>query len=74
MLVPYSPHIVGQEGPHQPHPDHQEEADKDEAGLHSWRGERREAEDPVARGSTLSIQVQSCQILKVLAEVDGSLE
>ena len=36
---------MGQEGPSQPHPNHQEEANKDDAGFHSWRGsERREAE------------------------------
>lgn len=44
--LPYSPHIMGQEGPCQPHPNHQEEADKDEAGLQSWRGsERGDSED-----------------------------
>lgn len=37
---------MSQEGPCQPHPNHQEEADKDEAGLHSWKGsERKDAED-----------------------------
>lgn len=74
--LPYSPHIMGQEGPHQPYPNHQEEADKDEAVLHSWRGsERRNAEGPAARGRRpLYRGMQSCQILEALAKVDGSPE
>lgn len=43
--LPYSPHIMGQEGPCQPHPHHQEEADEDEAWIHSWRGSDRDSED-----------------------------
>lgn len=41
-----SPHIMGQEGPRQPHSDHQEEADKDKTGIHSCRcSEKRGTED-----------------------------
>ena len=37
---------MGQEGPRQPHPNHQEEADKDETRIHSCRGsEKRDTED-----------------------------
>lgn len=37
---------MGQEGPCQPHPNHQEETNKDETGIHSWRGsEKRDTED-----------------------------
>lgn len=53
--LPYSPKIMGQEGPCQPHQNHQEEAEKDDAGLHSWRGsERRDAED-CSRGEASSL-------------------
>ena len=50
---------MGQEGPSQPHPNHQEEADKDDAGFHSWRGVRGERLGTVAgaEGSTLSKEV-----------------
>lgn len=32
-----SPHIMGQEGPRQPHANQQEEAEEDQGRLHSWR-------------------------------------
>lgn len=52
---------MGQEGPCQPHPNHKEEADKDKARLHSWRGsEKKEAKDrPWRRGGTLPREICS---------------
>lgn len=48
---------MGQEGPCQPHPNHEEEADKDKARLHSWRGsEKKEAEDrPWRKGGRYAV-------------------
>lgn len=64
---------MGQERPSQPHPNHQEEAEKDEAGLHSCRGsERRDTEDGGLREAPSLWTLQSCQMADALGMVDGS--